>query len=254
MEISGANALITGGGSGLGEATARYLASKGAKVAILDLDAIRAESVANTIGGVSVAVDVTDEIAVGAALEQVEELLGAAPRIVVNCAGIAPGARVVGREGKLSFNLFEQTIKVNLFGTYHVMSRAANRMMQLDELSNGERGVIINTSSVAWQDGQIGQSAYSASKGAISAMTLPVAREFAQSAIRIMSIAPGLFNTPMMEGLPAEVTEKIAAAVPYPKRLGEPAEYGMLVAQIVENPYLNGTNIRLDGAVRLAPK
>lgn len=254
MEISGAKALVTGGGSGLGEATARYLSSKGATVAIVDLDAARAKAVASDIGGVAVPVDVTDEGAVGTALDQVGNQLGGTPRIVVNCAGVGLGARVVGREGKLSFDVFETTIRVNLFGTFYVMSHAANMMMQLDELENGERGVIINTSSVAWQDGQIGQSAYSASKGAISAMTLPVAREFAQSAIRVIAIAPGLFNTPMMEGLPEEVTTKIAAEVPFPKRLGEPTEYGMLVAQIVENPYLNGTNIRLDGAVRLAPK
>lgn len=254
MDISGTSALVTGGGSGLGEATARYLSSKGAKVVILDLDGERAESVAQDINGIGVSVDVTNESAVGTALEQAAKQLGGAPRIVVNCAGVGLGARVVGREGKLSFGVFEKTIQVNLFGTFHVMSHAANMMMHLDPLDNGERGVIINTSSVAWQDGQIGQSAYSASKGAISAMTLPVAREFAQSSIRVMAIAPGLFSTPMMEGLPEEVTTKIAAEVPFPKRLGDPVEYGMLVAQIVENPYLNGTNIRLDGAVRLAPK
>ena len=254
MDISGTTALVTGGGSGLGEATARYLASKGAKVAILDLDAARADSVAQEIGGVSIAVDVTDESAVGNAVDEAAKLLGGAARVVVNCAGVGFGARVVGREGKLSFGVFEKTIRVNLFGTFHVMSHAANLMMKLDALNNGERGVIINTSSVAWEDGQIGQSAYSASKGAISAMTLPVAREFAQSAIRVIAIAPGLFNTPMMEGLPEEVTAKIAAEVPFPQRLGEPAEYGKLVAHIIENSYLNGTNIRLDGAVRLAPK
>lgn len=254
MEISGTNALVTGGGSGLGEATARFLASKGASVAILDLDAGRAETVAAQIGGVSVVVDVTDEAAVGDAVKLAADQLGTAPRIIVNCAGIGLAARVVNREGALSFDVFEKTIRVNLFGTFHVMSHAAKIMTSLDPLANGERGVIINTSSVAWQDGQIGQSAYSASKGAIAAMTLPIAREFAQSAIRVMAIAPGLFSTPMMEGLPEETTAKIAAEVPFPKRLGQPNEYAKLVAQIVENEYLNGTNIRIDGAVRLAPK
>jgi len=254
MDISGTAALVTGGGSGLGEATARRLANNGARVAILDLDDQRAKAVADSINGVSVGVDVSDQSAVGNALGTAAQLLGDTPRIVVNCAGIGLAARVVGRESKLSFDVFEKTISVNLLGTYYVMSHAANMMMGLNHMNNGERGVIINTSSVAWQDGQIGQSAYSASKGAIASMTLPVAREFAQSAIRVMAIAPGLFSTPMMEGLPGEVTAKIAAEVPYPKRLGEPNEFALLVAQIVENQYLNGTNIRIDGAVRLAPK
>lgn len=254
MDISGSTALVTGGGSGLGEATARLLASKGARVAIVDLDSERAGSVATEIGGISVGLDVSDEGAVSRALDTVAQDLGSAPRIVVNCAGIGLAARVVGRESKLSCDVFEKTIGVNLLGTYYIMSHAAKLMMKLENLDNGERGVIINTSSVAWQDGQIGQSAYSASKGAIASMTLPVAREFAQSGIRVMAIAPGLFNTPMMEGLPEEVTTKIAAGVPYPKRLGNPDEFAQLVCQIAENEYLNGTTIRIDGAVRLAPK
>lgn len=254
MDINGATAVVTGGGSGLGEATARHLTARGAKVVIFDLNAERAASVADEIGGVAVVADVSDERAIGEALQTATGSLGAAPRIVVNCAGIGLAARVVGREGELSFDLFEKTIRINLIGTYNVMSHAAKLMTSLDPLENGERGVIINTASVAWQDGQIGQSAYSASKGGIAAMTLPIAREFARAGIRVMAIAPGLFNTPMMEGLPEEVTAKIAAEVPFPQRLGDPLEYGLLVAQIVENPYLNGTNIRLDGAVRLAPK
>jgi len=254
MDISGATALVTGGGSGLGEATARLLADKGARVAILDLDADRAETVAKSIDGVSIPVDVSDAKAVELAVKSAAELLAGAPRIVVNCAGVGLAARVVGRESKLSIDVFEKTININLLGTYNVMSHASNMMMALDPLDNGERGVIVNTSSVAWQDGQIGQSAYSASKGAIAAMTLPVAREFAQAAIRVMSIAPGLFSTPMMQGLPEEVTTKIASEVPFPKRLGDPNEFAMLVAHIAQNQYLNGTNIRLDGAVRLAPK
>jgi len=254
MNISGSTAIITGGGSGLGEATARHLAELGAQVAILDLDTDRAASVAKNIGGVSVAVDVANQSAVGEAIESAAQSLGSAPRIVVNCAGIGLAARVVGREDKMSFDVFEKTISINLLGTYYVMSHAARLMSSLEPHNNGERGVIINTASVAWQDGQIGQSAYSASKGGIAAMTLPVAREFARAGIRVMAIAPGLFNTPMMEGLPEEVTAKIAAEVPFPARLGEPREYSLLVAQIVENSYLNGTNIRIDGAVRLAPK
>jgi len=254
MNISGAKVLVTGGGSGLGEATASLLSKKGAAVAILDQNSKQAESVAESIGGVSVKVDVSNESDVKNAVNSAIELLGSAPRIVVNCAGVGLAARVVGRESKLSIDTFEKTINVNLLGTYYVMSHCASAMMGLEPMDNGERGVIINTSSVAWEDGQIGQSAYSASKGAIASMTLPVAREFAQSAIRVMSIAPGLFSTPMMEGLPQEVTAKIAAGVPFPQRLGEPPEFALLVAQIVENQYLNGTNIRIDGAVRLAPK
>ncbi len=254
MVIDGVTAVVTGGGSGLGAATARHLASCGAKVAVLDLNREHAAAVADEIGGVAVVADVSDESAVSEALKNATVSLGDAPRVVVNCAGIGLAARVVGREGKLSIDVFEKTIRINLIGTYNVMSHAANLMTSLDPHDNGERGVIINTASVAWQDGQIGQSAYSASKGGIAAMTLPVAREFARAGIRVMAIAPGLFNTPMMEGLPEEVTAKIAAEVPFPQRLGEPHEYGLLVAQIVENPYLNGTNIRIDGAVRLAPK
>jgi NAD(P)-dependent dehydrogenase (short-subunit alcohol dehydrogenase family) len=173
---------------------------------------------------------------------------------VVNCAGIGLAARIVGREGKLSVDLFERVIRVNLIGTYNVMSYAAQAMMELPPLETTERGVIVNTSSAAWEDGQIGQSAYAASKGAIAAMCLPAAREFARAGIRVMAVAPGLFHTPMMEGLPPETTEAITANIPFPARLGDPAEFGLMVGQIVENPYLNGTVIRLDGAVRLPPR
>ncbi len=254
MDISSATALVTGGGSGLGEATARHLASQGARVIIFDLDQDRGKAVADDINGVAFGVNVSNAAAVGDGLQQAVDTTSQVPRIVVNCAGIGLAARVVNRDGELSLDVFERTINVNLLGTYYVMSHAARLMTNLDPLDNGERGVIINTASVAWQDGQIGQSAYSASKGGIAAMTLPVAREFARAGIRVMAIAPGLFNTPMMEGLPEDVTAKIASEVPFPARLGDPQEYGLLVAHIVENPYLNGTNIRLDGAVRLAPK
>ncbi|MFW2541960.1 SDR family NAD(P)-dependent oxidoreductase [Primorskyibacter sp. 2E107] len=250
MDISGQVAIVTGGASGLGAATARRLASDGAKVGILDFDAARGAAVAAEIGGHAVKTDVGDEASVAAAIAEIKDWLGA-PRVAVSCAGIGLAARVVGREGKLSTDLFEKTIRVNLMGTYYVMSHAAREMMALDPLTGGERGVVINTASVAWQDGQIGQAAYSASKGAIAAMSLPVAREMAKMGVRVMAIAPGLFNTPMMEGLPEETTQGIVANIPFPNRLGEPAEYGQMVSQIVANPYLNGTTIRLDAAVRL---
>ncbi|MEE4015038.1 SDR family NAD(P)-dependent oxidoreductase [Roseibium sp. FZY0029] len=254
MLISGLAALITGGGSGLGAATARYFASQGAKVAILDFDIDRARTVAEEIGGVAVQADVSSEAAVNAALEEAAEALGATPRIIVNCAGVGFAARIVGREGKLSFDTFEKTLKVNLFGTFNVMSHAARRLMDVEPLETGERGVIVNTASVAFEDGQLGQAAYSASKGGIASMCLPAAREFAQHGIRVMTIAPGLFRTPMMEGLPEEVAAKITANIPFPPRLGEPEEYALLAGHIVTNPFLNGTTIRLDGAVRLPPR
>lgn len=254
MIINGANALVTGGASGLGEATARRLASEGARVAILDFNLARARAVAEQIDGIALQVDVGNADAVGEAIEKAADALGSAPRIAVNCAGVGMAARVVGREGKLSFDIFEKTLRVNLFGTYHVMSHVARLMSGLEPMAHGERGVIINTSSVAYQDGQIGQAAYAASKGAIASMCLPVARELARAGIRVLSIAPGLFNTPMMEGLPEEVAAKIAADIPFPHRLGEPEEYALLAEQMVANPYLNGTTVRLDGAVRLAPK
>lgn len=254
MNVSGNVALITGGASGLGEATCRRLASLGAKVAVVDNNITPAEQVANEIGGAAIQCDVTDQASVAAAFSTAEENLGHSPRIVVSCAGIANAARIVGRESKLSIDLFEQVLRVNLFGSYNVMSYAAQGMMKQEPDDGGERGIVINTSSVAWQDGQLGQSAYAASKGAIASLCLPAAREFSQSAIRVMAIAPGLFRTPMMEGLPEEVTTKIAANVPFPARLGEAEEFALMVEQIIANPYLNGTTIRLDGAVRLPPK
>ncbi len=254
MNIDGHLAAITGGGSGLGAATARYLAGKGAQIAILDFDESRAMATAAAVGGRAYRVDVSDASAVGGALDQVAADFGGAARIAVNCAGIAPAARVVGREGKVSTDIFEQTLKVNLMGTYNVMSHAARLMQALEPVETGERGVVINTASAAYQDGQLGQAAYAASKGGVAAMCLPVAREFAKTGIRCVAIAPGLFRTPMMEALPEETTAAITANIPFPDRLGDPAEFGQLVAQIVENPYLNGTTIRLDGAVRLPPR
>ena len=250
MKIEGTTAIVTGGGSGLGAATASHLATLGAKVAILDFDAERGAAAAEEIGGTAKAVDVSDAEAVGVAVDAVADELGA-PRIAVNCAGIGLAARIVGREDKLSIDLFERTIRVNLFGTYNVLSHAARHMTKLEPLEGDERGVIINTASVAWQDGQVGQAAYAASKGAIASMCLPAARELSQFGMRVVTIAPGLFQTPMMEGLPDEVADKIIANIPFPRRLGGPNEYALLAEQIITNPYLNGTTIRLDGAVRL---
>lgn len=254
MQIEGQVALVTGGGSGLGAATARVLAARGAKVAVLDYDGVRAESTASEIGGLPVQCDVGDAEGVEAAFARVLEHYGTSPRVAVNCAGIGLAARIVGRDGQLSIPTFERVIRVNLTGSFIVMSHAARAMQALEPLAGGERGVVINTASAAWQDGQVGQAAYAASKGGIASISLPAARELAKSGIRVMAVAPGLFHTPMMESLPAETTAKITANIPFPARLGDPEEYGLLVAQIVENPYLNGTVIRLDGAVRLPPR
>ncbi len=253
MDINGVSAVVTGGASGLGAATARKLASQGAKVAILDFDLERAQAVAQELDGYAVKVDVGDAASVEAAIAGVVAAIGA-PRVVINCAGIGTAARMVGREGKLSVDLFERTIRVNLIGTYNVMSFATRAMLDLPVMEGGERGVIVNTASAAYQDGQLGQSAYSASKGGIASMCLPLARELAQSAVRVMAIAPGLFETPMMETLPQEVTEAIVRNIPHPARLGFPEEFALLASQIIANPYLNGEVIRLDGATRLPPR
>lgn len=253
MQIAGEVALVTGGGSGLGAATARVLAGRGARVAVLDHDGARAQAVADELGGLALPCDVGDQAAVAAAFARLEAHFGTGPRVAVNCAGVGLAARIVGREGKLGLDLFERVIRVNLTGSFFVMSHAARAMQALAPLA-GERGVIVNTASAAYQDGQVGQAAYAASKGGIAAMCLPAARELAQSGIRVLAIAPGLFETPMMQGLPPETTAKIIESIPHPHRLGDPAEFGLMVAQIVENPYLNGTTIRLDGAVRLPPR
>ncbi len=254
MDIEGHGALVSGGASGLGEATARHLAALGANVTILDRDDERATQVATDINGIAQTCDITDEQSVIDGVAAATARFGQAPRIVVNCAGIAMAARIVGRDGAVSTSLFRKVIEVNLFGTYNVMTYAAQAMMDLAPLDTGERGVIINTSSAAFEDGQIGQSAYAASKGAIASMCLPAAREFAKTGVRVMAIAPGLFHTPMMESLPQETTDAIVANIPFPHRLGLPQEYARLVGDIAQNPYLNGTVIRLDGAVRLPPK
>jgi len=250
MKIEGAHAIVTGAASGLGAATAETLAAKGAKVSVLDFNGEGAAAKGAELGGFGVKVDVSDEGSVEAAINAATDKFGA-PRIIVNCAGIGTAARIIGREGKLSIDVFERTFKVNLLGTYIVMSYGVRAMQTLDPLEGGERGVVVNTASVAFEDGQFGQAAYAAAKGGIVSLSLPAARELSSSGIRVMAIAPGLFETPMMQGLPPEVTEQITANIPFPNRLGSPAEYGLLVSQIVENSYLNGTTIRLDAAVRL---
>ncbi|TRW99217.1 SDR family NAD(P)-dependent oxidoreductase [Paracoccus sp. M683] len=254
MDISGQIALVTGGGSGLGEATARRLARQGARVAVLDLSADAAARVADQIGGIGIAVDVSDPAAVEAAFARVAAELGV-PRIVVNCAGIGTAGRILPRDGALPLEAFERTLRVNLYGSYVVLSHAARAMAGAEPLDgDGARGVIINTASVAWQDGQIGQAAYAASKGGIVSMTLPAARELARFGIRVMAIAPGLFETAMSAGLPPEARTALEAGLPFPSRIGRPNEFAMLVEQIVQNPLLNGEVIRIDSAVRLAPK
>lgn len=250
MQIEGTSALVTGGASGLGEATARLLAGLGAKVAVLDRDPERAALVASDIGGIAVPADVTSEAEVVAALDHASAVHGA-PRIVVNCAGIGTAGRVLGREGPLSLEVFQRTITVNLIGTFNVLRLASARMAELDAAEDGERGVVINTASVAAYDGQIGQAAYSASKGGIVGMTLPIARELARVGVRVNVIAPGIFLTPLLFGLPEEAQLALAADIPFPRRLGDPAEFADTVAFMVRNRYINGETLRLDGAVRL---
>ena len=253
MDIAGQSAIVTGGASGLGAATARALAAGGARVAIFDMNAARGKAVAEEIGGNFHAVNVTDPDSVAQALKDAQGLHGAA-RIVVNCAGIGPPAKVVSRDGDpLPLADFMHVINVNLAGSFNVLSQAAAAMQRLDPVGE-ERGIIINTASVAAYDGQIGQAAYAASKGGIVAMTLPVAREMARFGIRVMTIAPGLFLTPLLESLPQEAQDSLGRQVPFPSRLGHPEEYAKLALAIVDNPMLNGEVIRLDGAIRMAPK
>lgn len=254
MDVSGQIALVTGAGSGLGEATARRLAAAGARVAVMDLAQAAAERVADEIGGLAVAADVADPAGVAAAFARVCAGAGT-PRIVVNCAGIGTAARILPRDGVLPLEMFERTLRVNLYGSYVVLSHAAQAMAAAEPLdADGARGVIINTASVAWQDGQIGQAAYAASKGGIASLTLPAARELARHGIRVMTIAPGLFETAMSAGLPPDARAALEAGLPFPSRMGRPDEYAMLVESIVRNPLLNGEVIRIDSAVRLAPK
>ena len=256
MQIQEVGALVTGGGSGLGEATARALRERGARVAILDLGRSRGAEIAKELGGECffAEADVSSE-------EQVTEAVDAAVgtfggiQVVINCAGIGSAGRTVGK-GNVPFNLdiFKKTIEVNLIGTFNVIRLAAARMAENTPNADGERGAIVNTASVAAFEGQIGQCAYSASKGGVVGMTLPIARDLSRIGIRVCTIAPGLFETPMLMGLPEEARQKLGASIPFPPRLGRPTEYASLACQIVENPMLNGEVIRLDGAIRMQPK
>ena len=253
MDIKGHVAAVTGGASGLGEATARKLAAAGARVAIIDRDEARAKMVAGELGGGAFICDVSDAASGEATFAAIEKELGA-PRVLVNCAGVAIAKRMVGRDGAHSLADFARIINVNLIGTFNMCRIAGTIMSKLPPLEDGERGVIISTASVAAFDGQIGQVAYSASKGGVAAMTLPIARELAQFGVRAMALAPGLFKTPLLAQLPQEAQDALAVAIPYPHRLGDPGEYAALVHHIVENRYLNGETIRLDGSLRMAPR
>ena len=253
MDVGGATALVTGGASGLGLATATRLVTEGGSVVVVDLPGSAGADVADRLGDRArfVAADVTAEDDVRAALDAAADL--GELRVVVNCAGVGPAAKVLGRDGVHELELFSRTVQINLVGTFNVLRLAAERIAALDLLGE-ERGVIVNTASVAAFDGQIGQAAYSASKGGVVGLTLPIARELAERQIRVVTIAPGIFETPMLAALPDAARESLGKQVPHPSRLGRPDEYAALVAHIVSNPMLNGDTIRLDGAIRMAPR
>ena len=253
MNPQGHAALVTGGGSGLGRATAERLAALGAKVAILDINGDAARAAAGKIGGLGIECDVTSADGMVAAIAQARAQHGAA-RILINCAGIGPARRIVGRSGPHPLDEFAKVINVNLIGTFNAMRLAAADMQNLEPLEDGERGIIVSTASVAAYEGQIGQAAYSASKGGIVALTLPAARELARHGIRVVAIAPGIFSTPMLQGLPQNVRDSLAASIPFPNRLGRPEEYAALVLHLCQNTMINGEVIRLDGALRMAPR
>lgn len=253
MTPKGHAAIVTGGGSGLGAETAASLAAAGAKVALLDVNLDAAKAVAAKIGGLAVKCDVADSDAAVAAIKEARDRHGAA-RILINCAGIGTPKRIVGRDGPIPLAEFEKVIRINLIGTFNMMRLVAADMQGLAPLEDGERGVIISTASVAAYEGQIGQAAYSASKGGVVSLTMPAAREFAQFGIRVNAIAPGIFATPMLASLPEEAQQSLAASVPFPKLLGKPSQYAALVMHIIENRYLNGEVIRLDGALRMQPR
>ena len=253
MEVKGQAAIVTGGASGLGAATARALAAAGARVAIVDVNEKSAGEVATSINGIAIACDVVDSSSGEAAVKKAAEVHGPA-RILVNCAGVGPAKRIVGREGPMQLADYERVIRINLIGSFNMIRLVAAAMQAAEPLTGGERGVIVSTASVAAFEGQIGQAAYSSSKGGVAALTLPAAREFAQFGIRVLAIAPGIFGTPMLRALPQEAQDSLAAAVPFPKRLGEPREFAALVLHCIHNSYLNGEVIRLDGALRMAPR
>tara|TARA_B100000686_G_C16706355_1_gene926509 strand:- start:704 stop:1537 length:834 start_codon:yes stop_codon:yes gene_type:complete len=251
MEITGQTAVVTGGASGLGKAAAEMLASKGAKVAVLDMNGDAAETVSRTTGGLGMECDVTDPEKVQIALGKISDSIGV-PRMCINAAGVGTAGLVIGKEGPLPLEKFSRVIDINVNGTFNVLRLAAANMVELEPLPTTERGIIINVSSVAAYEGQRGQAAYAASKGAIAAMTLPLAREFSRYGIRVMTVAPGIFDTPLLKTLPENVQKSLAASIPFPARLGDPQEFASLVCHLTENSSLNGETIRLDGAVRLS--
>ncbi len=253
MDIRGHAAIVTGGASGLGAATARMLAEAGAKVAIFDVDAKAAAEVAIDINGIAVACDVTDSEATEKAVAAAAADHGAA-RILVNCAGVGPAKRIVGRDGPMPLAEFARVVEINLVGTFNVMRLVAAAMQPLEPLQDGERGIIVCTASVAAYEGQIGQAAYAASKGGVVGLVMPAAREFAQFGIRVNGIAPGIFSTPMLHALPEAAQQSLAASVPFPKLLGQPPQYAALVRHMIENRYLNGEVVRIDGALRMGPR
>lgn len=253
MRLDGQSAIVTGGASGLGAATAQRLAGAGCRVAVLDINGKAVEASAQRIGGLGVACDVADAASAEAAFAKAREAHGPA-RVLVNCAGVGVAGRIVGREGPMPLAAFEQVIRINLIGSFNLLRLAAADMGTLDPLEDGERGVIVNTASIAAFEGQVGQAAYAASKAGVVGMTLPAARELARVGVRVVTIAPGLFHTPMVAGLPAEVQQSLAEGIPFPQRLGMPEEYAALVEHIVANRFINGETIRLDGALRMPPR
>ncbi len=253
MNLDGQSAIVTGAASGMGAATAAHLAARGVRVALMDVNEAALAESAESCGGIALSCDVTDAASMESAVARAAKEIGA-PRILVNCAGIAPAARIVGRGGPMDLDAFRRVIEVNLVGSFNAMRVVAAAMMALDPVGDdGERGVIVCTASVAAFDGQIGQAAYAASKGGIVGLTLPAAREFARHGVRVMTIAPGLVATPMLLGMPQEVQDSLAASVPFPKRFGRAEEFAALVEHIVTNTMLNGEVIRLDGAIRMQP-
>ncbi|MBV9529262.1 SDR family NAD(P)-dependent oxidoreductase [Sphingomonas sp.] len=259
MDIEGISAVVTGAASGLGEATARTLAARGAKVAVFDRDRARGEAIAGDIGGIFCDVDVTSDEKVAAAFARAREAHGQ-ERVLVNCAGVANAAKTVARDKETKapkfypMQQFELAIQINLIGSFRCIAHSAFGMVGLDPLDEGERGVIVNTASVAAEDGQIGQAAYSASKGGVMAMALPIARDLMNDGVRVNTILPGVFKTPMVAMMPPNVQDALGAQVPFPKRLGQAEEYARLACFMVENPYLNAAAVRLDGGIRMAPR
>ncbi len=253
MRLDGQAAIVTGGASGLGAATAQRLAAAGARVAVLDINEAAATASAQRFGGVGIACDVADAASAEAAVTKARDAHGAV-RILVNCAGVGTAGRIVGRDGPMPLAAFERVIRINLIGSFNLLRLAAAEMTVLDPLEGGERGVIVNTASIAAYEGQVGQPAYAASKAGVVGMTLPAARELARFGVRVVTIAPGLFQTPMVEALPPEVQRSLGDGIPFPQRLGLPEEYAALVEHIATNRFLNGETIRLDGALRMQPR